>query len=958
MRDPLSNVDGQIPTSARREPNHLARWLNNIGLRLEALAQLIGILLSFGEQASGEVRSALVEWIDQFRLTLWILSDTLTKSLPESTEPGWKCSVDVFMKTGDLRNGLLDYLDYAEEWPLSVFQEWEASERPGEMIIEDNKSGTILAKINKPEKYPDTSTRAGHKASFLADLRDAARAVALLLQLLVPEAPAELMARDRWLLWRYEESSSEKPTKVPYPVNGWKGSTTDSRTWSSFRVAINAFKQGGYSGIGFVFSADDEFVGIDLDDCIDENGHIKLWAKKILEKFQSYSEISPSGRGIKIWVRGSLPGGRAVKVSVNKNGMPIAYDNTAEYDGGVEMYERARYFTYTGNQLPGTPFEICDCSAMVASAAVWYKDQLAKTGRTHSSKSSSKQWSVPERIQTGDRHKTFLARAAQMWAQKHTEQQIFDELMDLSATRCVEPKPYVEGEILGILKWVTSFPPGHSDSWDAAYPKQTHSAKQTDFAPPPPPPPSNPGEMPSFLPQDPEPGVKAMKPNDIARMIMRDRSLLVDQNSNLYEYTGKYWRLTDPRLIRSYAMVHDSHTHTNTRRRQQVADYIMDALRHPGDIGWRNLQPTEVPCNNGVVDAVTHELRPHRKEDYLETTIPVDYVPSAQCYTWLKCLDRWFRGDPDKGAKISALQEFGGYVLLPHARYKRALFPYGEGDTGKSVAAQMLGMLVGERNKCVISTKDMDDPQKRAPIVGKMLNILTELPATAMITDGGFKQLVSTGDPIQIDPKHRSGFAYTPFCKHVICANKLPTVNDTTSATFNRILLIHFPNVIPKHEQDPTLIDKLRDELPGILLWCLEGAARLVLHDGEFTQINAAKEMIAEYRAEQNPVNTFIEEMCVVEEMDDLGIQNRIALSEFRLEYVKWNNNKAVEHKYIVERLRSSGFKAGESRKNQNDPQKRKARSVLGLRWKTEDEKNEERAAELREDMEAGHAGH
>jgi putative DNA primase/helicase len=85
-----------------------------------------------------------------------------------------------------------------------------------------------------------------------------------------------------------------------------------------------------FPGCSVVFSPGDPYFGIDLDDCIDAVGKLKPWAQPIMVRFfDSYAEISPSGRGIKIWATGRLPGGGTA--------FPMG-------DGRVEIYDRARYF--------------------------------------------------------------------------------------------------------------------------------------------------------------------------------------------------------------------------------------------------------------------------------------------------------------------------------------------------------------------------------------------------------------------------------------------------------------------------------------------------------------------------------------------------------------------------------------------------------------------------------------
>jgi primase-polymerase (primpol)-like protein len=126
----------------------------------------------------------------------------------------------------------------------------------------------------------------------------------------VPDSLREL---DQWVVWRFEQRESNKPTKVPYQVNGEVASSTDSRTWCSWDDALNALQNHPerWVGVGFVFSPEDAFFGVDLDRCLDQAGKLKPWALPIMERFSdTYAEISPSSQGIKIWERGRLLGGR------------------------------------------------------------------------------------------------------------------------------------------------------------------------------------------------------------------------------------------------------------------------------------------------------------------------------------------------------------------------------------------------------------------------------------------------------------------------------------------------------------------------------------------------------------------------------------------------------------------------------------------------------------------------
>ena len=115
---------------------------------------------------------------------------------------------------------------------------------------------------------------------------------------------------------------------------------TPSSTWVTFEDATSAFETGKWISIGFVFSKDDPFCGIDLDKCFDpETGVIQPWAQKIITTINSYTERSLSGSGFHIIVEAVLPKGGNRK-------------------DGLEIYDQQRYFIMTGDHVSGTPVEI------------------------------------------------------------------------------------------------------------------------------------------------------------------------------------------------------------------------------------------------------------------------------------------------------------------------------------------------------------------------------------------------------------------------------------------------------------------------------------------------------------------------------------------------------------------------------------------------------------------------
>jgi putative DNA primase/helicase len=169
-----------------------------------------------------------------------------------------------------------------------------------------------------------------------------------------PPALEELQAHPQWVCWR-KETRKDKSTKIPFnPRTGALARSDDPVTWASYAEAKAAWDKRShrYDGLGYMFSGD--YTGIDLDHCVNAAGAIDSWAQEVLDRLPSYAEYSPSGTGIHILVRGTIPGG-------TRRPVPGAPDPLA----AIELYSERRYFTVTGHQVAGSPPTIEPCPELL-----------------------------------------------------------------------------------------------------------------------------------------------------------------------------------------------------------------------------------------------------------------------------------------------------------------------------------------------------------------------------------------------------------------------------------------------------------------------------------------------------------------------------------------------------------------------------------------------------------------
>jgi putative DNA primase/helicase len=156
---------------------------------------------------------------------------------------------------------------------------------------------------------------------------------------LTDNLPEELCQLPQWAVWKYiPDAVGGKPRKLPIdPKSGDAASHSDPATWSTFDEAAAAYHTGDYAGLMFALTAGDPYVFIDLDGCRNaETGEIKSWAREIIDRFDSYTEASPSGTGVHILIKGKLPPGRRRRD-----------------DLGIEVYEEKRFACLTGHLIEG-----------------------------------------------------------------------------------------------------------------------------------------------------------------------------------------------------------------------------------------------------------------------------------------------------------------------------------------------------------------------------------------------------------------------------------------------------------------------------------------------------------------------------------------------------------------------------------------------------------------------------
>lgn len=279
--------------------------------------------------------------------------------------------------------------------------------------------------------------------------------------------PQAMTSRPNWVAWRTEvRPGTTKPTKVPYNLaTGEKAASNNPTHWCGIPDPDDVPE--GYDGIGFVLTKEAGIAGIDLDDCLDGMGDVKLWARPILAAFMgTYCEISPSGTGIKIFAGGSLPD-KGIKVYVDEEGKLCAKRVS---DEAVEMYDFGRYFAVTGRSVGAQ--EVSDCQEALDAL---HKQLLA----VRHTQPAAPPPTGGEPVVEGSRHNYMLGVAGRLRNEGFDRDALLVAIRQLNRQVCTPPKP--DYEIVGIVDYVLGKPPKYRLTPEDFKAAQTASGDVIDF---------------------------------------------------------------------------------------------------------------------------------------------------------------------------------------------------------------------------------------------------------------------------------------------------------------------------------------------------------------------------------------------------------------------------------------------------------------------------------------------
>lgn len=318
--------------------------------------------------------------------------------------------------------------------------------------------------------------------------------------------------------------------------------------------------------------------------------------------------------------------------------------------------------------------------------------------------------------------------------------------------------------------------------------------------------------------------------------------------------------------------------------------------------------------SNGIFDIRKRQLLPITPQLLVSMRANVAYIEGAKCPQWIKFLSKV---QPDKAVQ-RLLQQLVGAFLTGDVGIQKLIIFYGLGANGKSTFIELLSWLLGDyalKIQVEMLMQHQKSPQGPSPdlvsLKGKRLAFCNEVPESGRL-DGARARDLSGGDTITgRAPYAKEAITFLPTHKLVMVGNHKPEISDTVEGMWRRVLLISFDVMIPVHERDPNLLNKLKGEGSGILNWAIAGFHDLQ-RNGLLIPICITAAVDA-YKDEEDLIGEWLTDHC------DLSASNTQKISECYVAYKIWaqhRGNMPLAQGRLNKRLKSRGIQMDKGRRN------------------------------------------
>ena len=766
--------------------------------------------------------------------------------------------------------------------------------------------------------------------------------------------PEELKSYPNWVCWG-RAGSEGKNRKIPYnPLTGFGARPNDPESWVSYEEAAEAVRRGEYAGVGFQFG-NSPFVGVDFDHCRDPgtgeiNSHLLEW----LPKLNSYTEISQSGRGFHVILRGEMPT-EIEGVSRNKISLPEWGE-----DVELEIYNTGRYFALTGDTPD--PLPIADAgealNALYSEAGklcLERKKTPPQPVQPRTEPSSLSDAEVLEKARKARNGADFAAlydrgdKSAYNGDDSRADMALCNHLAFWSGCDKEQMDRLFRESGLYRPKWDVIHDPARNRTYGQMTIDRAVQDCREVYTPP--------GAKPDYfitvcksLP-DPQsltreellnPGniapVYALSPMEqpavIAKLDERARELHCWQpfqqlkkaakqqaeqarrekwSESMPEWLDPNGKINEPAFIQRFAGQNpsggplccengilygmDGVIEDRLARQwiqEEISPYITAELAPKTDKLLKALKN----ARNGSLPAPQLD-RIHLQNGTLYLC-ERGFVPEKEfarnripvMYDPMAGCPQWgtFLANLLDLEDIQTLQEFFGYILLPTTKAQKALFICGRGGEGKSVVVAILSKMLG--NSCQSGKlKNIQERFGLSNLESKLVFVDDDITGKAFESTDVFKEIITANKPVSIERKGIDPYQATVYARVFCCGNNFATaLYDNSDGFFRRQLLLLTRPGAAVKQPDRDLTDKLEIELPGIFNWALQGLDRLKANNWDFTVSARSKEAMEDLRRNSCNVIGYMESDYVC-----WGKDRQVTVKDAYNSYSQWCYQNAEE---------------------------------------------------------------
>jgi putative DNA primase/helicase len=348
----------------------------------------------------------------------------------------------------------------------------------------------------------------------------------------------------------------------------------------------------------------------------------------------------------------------------------------------------------------------------------------------------------------------------------------------------------------------------------------------------------------------------------VAQAITQTDQFAQDATGELYVFRSGHYQPGGEqhikRVVKQLAVLWKRQEEWKSKLALETCEYVRADAREL----WLSPPADVVNFENGLLNVVTRELRPHSPDHLSPVQLPVKYDPAAAGEVWSRFAERTF----PLGAH-ELVGEIPAWTMTPNTSIQKAAALTGEGSNGKSAFLAGLSAFLGRRNICAVSLHQLEmDRFAASRLAGRLANICPDLPSQKLVSTAMFKALTG-GDLIQGERKYRDVFEFRPYAKLIFSANLLPSSDDATNAFYRRWIVVPFdrtfepgdPAIVPRTELDAMLAAP--DALSGLLNLALDALPRLRSHG--FTSSASMEAALQEFRSASDSFVAFLDRNVV-----------------------------------------------------------------------------------------------